>query len=43
MDNIPKRVMFAIAYETSFLLALMTGAVAIIAVVQQTVLPIEIK
>ena len=33
--------MFAIAYDTSLLLALITGAVAIIAVVPHTVLPIE--
>ena len=43
IDNMPNNVILAMAYDTSFLLALITGAVAIIAVVPQTVLPIEIK
>ena len=39
----PNHVILPMAYDTSFLLALMTGAVAIIAVVPQTVLPIDIR
>jgi hypothetical protein len=43
IDKIPNKVMLAIAYDTSFFFAPITGAVAIIAVVPHTVLPIDIK
>ena len=43
MARIPNTVMLAMAYVISLFLALITGAVAIIAVVPQTVLPIAIR